>query len=123
MRFRRKVHHDVRLFFLKESVNALPVTNIHFYKAEIGPVHYRGKRGKITGVCQFINTHDPVFRMPVQFIENKIAPDKTSSAGHDNSHSFLHFCFKSISVSKHIKQMLFTGASVPGRKTTRPIFC
>ena len=92
MGLRGKVDDNVRFFLLKQLIDTFPVANIHADKTEIRPVHDRRQGGKVPCVSQLVNTYDPVFRMFLQFIINKIAPDKSGAAGHDDGHSTLHSC-------------------------------
>ena len=83
----RKVHHDVRMLFLKELVNGLAVADVRLAEAEIRPVHHRGQGGKIPRIGQLVHTDDPVLRMLFQHVEDEIASDKAGTAGHND---FLH---------------------------------
>ena len=82
-----KVHHDVWVLFLKELINRFPVADIRFAEAEIRPVHDRGQGGQIPRIGQLVHADDPVLRMLLQHMEDKIAPDKSGTAGHND---FLH---------------------------------
>ena len=39
MAFCSEINHDIRLFFFKKAINAIPVTNIHLYELEIRMIH------------------------------------------------------------------------------------
>ena len=41
MAFRREIDHDVGLLLLKETVDALPITDVQFAESEIGSLHHR----------------------------------------------------------------------------------
>ena len=50
-------------------------------------IHDRCQCGKIACVGQTVQTDDPVIRIFVQHMKNKIASDKAGTAGNDNSHN------------------------------------
>src|SRR5699024_8429811 len=63
------------------------VSNAFFYKTEIRIVHNRGKSRKVSCISQTVKTDDPIVRILVQHMENKVASDKSGSAGNNNSHN------------------------------------
>ena len=91
MGFGREVDHHVGMFFLKKSVQGLPVADVRLYKAEIRVVHDRRQGGKVARIGQLVQADDPIVRMCPQHVENKVASDKSGAAGHNNSH-FFSFC-------------------------------
>ena len=86
MRFCRKVHHDVRMFFFKQFIHSFAVTDISLYKAEIRFIHNRCQRGQIACVGQLVQADDPVIRILLQHMEYKVTTNKTSTAGNNNIH-------------------------------------
>ena len=92
MGFRGKIHHGVRMFLIKEFVDPLPVADIKFYKAELRVIHHILQRGQVTRVCEAVHTDDPVLRMFLQHIKDKIGSDKTGAAGHNDIHQVFPPC-------------------------------
>ena len=81
-----EVHYDVRMLFLKETVNGFTVRDAVFYKTEIRLIHDRSERGKIARVGQAVQADDPVIRMSLKHVKNKVASDKSGTAGNNNVH-------------------------------------
>jgi hypothetical protein len=92
MSLRRKIDDDIRFFLLKKTLYALTVTDIQFDKSKSRMIHNRCKGGKIACVGQLIHTDDTVFRMFLHLVKHKVASNKSSSSGHNNSH-FISFLF------------------------------
>ena len=86
MGFGREMNDIVEFFFLEQPVYGLTVADIALYEAETGVIHHRAQCGKIPRVCESVIAHDPVVGMGFEHIEDKIASDKTGSAGNQNSH-------------------------------------
>ena len=87
-----KIHHHIRVLFLKQPIYRLPVRNALFHKAEIRIFHHRSESREIPGVSQAVQTYDPVIRILCEHMKNKVTSDKTGTAGHDNRHhNFLPF--------------------------------
>ena len=84
--FRRKVDDDLGLLFLKELLHAFSVTDVQLYKAEVRMLHYRLQCGEIARICETVHTDDPVFRVLVEHIKNKVGTDKPGSSGNNDIH-------------------------------------
>ena len=89
--FRGKVDHDIRMFFFKESVDGLTVCDGLFYKTEIRIVHNRSQSAQIARVGQAVQADNPVLRIVLQHMKDKVASDKAGSAGNNNIHKSLPF--------------------------------
>ena len=86
MRFGREIDDNVRMLFLKETVHGLSVADIRFHKAEVLTVHDRRQCGQIPRVGQLVKTDDPVIRMRLHHMKNKVGTYKSGSSCHNNSH-------------------------------------
>ena len=86
MRFCRKVHYDIRMFFFKQLVHCFTVTDVSLHEAEIRIVHNRCQRGQIACIGQLVQTDNPVIRILLQHMEYKVTTNKTSTAGNNNIH-------------------------------------
>ena len=89
MAFRREVDHDVGLFLLKQLINSLSVANVGFDKAEIGVVHHALERRQIARIGQLVKADDAVVGILPQHMKNKVASNKSGTAGYDDRHSIL----------------------------------
>ena len=85
MAFRGKIHHDIRMLFLENPVNRLPVADVRFAEAEVRLLHNRRQCGEIAGVREFIDADYPVFGVLLQEMENEIATDEPRSARDNNT--------------------------------------
>ncbi len=82
----RKINHHIRVFFLKQLINCFPVCDALLYKTEIRAIHHWLQRGQVSGIGQAVQANDPIIRVFVQHVKNKVASDKSGSAGYDNCH-------------------------------------
>ena len=87
MAFRGEIHHHVGMLFLKQLIHALTVADIQLYEPEIGVTHHRLQSGQVARVGQLVQANDSVIRVFFQHMENKIGPDKSGAAGHNDVHS------------------------------------
>ena len=90
--FCRKIHYDIRFFFLKQGKYRFSVTDIHLFKAEVRIFQCFLQGLQIPRIGQLIDTYNPVFRMLFKLQIYKIGSNKSGSAGHDNRHT----CFLTI---------------------------
>ena len=74
------------MLFFEEFVNCLTVCDAFLYEAEIRFVHNRCKSGKISCISQAVQAYDAIVRMSLHHMKNKIASDKSGTAGNDNCH-------------------------------------
>ena len=81
MALRREVDHDVRMLLLEQLIHRLPVADVRLHKAEIRVVHDALQGAQVSGIGQLVQTDDPIIRILPQHVENKIASNKTGSAG------------------------------------------
>ena len=88
MGFRCKVHDHIRMLFFEQTVDRFTVTDVRLHETEIRIVHYRCQRRQIACISQLVNTDDPVFRVILQHVKNKIGSNKSGAAGHDYIHLF-----------------------------------
>ena len=84
-----KIHDHVRLLFLKKAIYLFPVADVTFHETEIRVLHDRFQCGKVSGIGQFVEADDPVFRVLPQLMKYEIASDKTGTAGDEESHYLL----------------------------------
>ena len=78
---------------LREELSAIPNKPfVKFYKAELRVIHHVLQRGQVTRVCEAVHTDDPVLRMFLQHIKDKIGSDKTGAAGHNDIHQVFPPC-------------------------------
>ena len=63
MRFCRKVHYDIRMFFFKQLVHCFTVTDVSLHEAEIRIVHNRCQRGQIACIGQLVQTYNFITRI------------------------------------------------------------
>ena len=83
---RCEVYHDIRMLFLEKFVNSLTVCNTLFNKAEVRFVHNRCKSGKVSCVSQAVQAYDTIVRMSLHHMKNKVASDKSGTAGNNDCH-------------------------------------
>ena len=112
-----EVHHHVRMLFLKQVIDGPTVTDVRFHEAEVGVLHDALQRGQIAGIGQFVHTDDTIFRVPVQHIENKIAADKSGTAGDDDGHRISSFAI----ACKYCPYSVFINGFANSRSCSRPI--
>ena len=82
-----EVYNHIRMLLLEELVDCFAVSDAFFYKTEIRIVHDRCQGREIAGIGQAVQTDDPVIRVFFQHVKNKVASDKSGTAGYDNIHS------------------------------------
>ena len=58
-----EVYNHVRMFFFEEFVNCFTVCDAFFHETEIRVVHNRSKSGKVSCVCQAVQTDDTIVRV------------------------------------------------------------
>ena len=81
-----EVYHDVRMLFLEKLVNSVTVCDALLYKAEVRFVHNRCKSGKVSCVSQAVQAYDTIVRMSLHHMKNKVASDKSGTAGNNDCH-------------------------------------
>ncbi len=94
MAFRREIYDHIRMLLLKEPVDSLPVCDALLHKTEISVIHDRCQSGEIACIGQAVQADDPVVRILVQHMENKVASDKACTAG-DDDRCLFHMIFLS----------------------------
>ena len=77
-----KVDNRVKAFFLKQAVDGAPISDIAVHKAQAGIVQNLPERFQIPGIGQGVETDDAAVRPVLQQIVDKIASDKTGTAGY-----------------------------------------
>ena len=83
MGFRREIHHDIRMFALKNFKYALPISNILPVEGEIRIFHRIAQRMDVGGVGERIHAcHAPVRAYLLQKID-EIGADESGAAGHE----------------------------------------
>ena len=107
---RGEIHHNVRMLLLKQLIHCLPVADVCLHKAEVRLVHHRLQRGKVSRICQLVQAHDPVIRMSLHHMENKVGADKPGAAGHDNRH-IICCSFLSALPGRDNNQLLFVSSA------------
>ena len=81
---RGEVYHYVRLFLSKEAVNPLAVADIELHNSKLRIVHDRFQGGKVSRVSEAVHTDDPILRMFLEHIKDKIGTDKAGASCHNN---------------------------------------
>ena len=102
MRFCRKVDHDIRMLLLEQLIDCFTVADVCFHKAEIGVIHNRCQRGQVSCISQLVQADDPVIRILLQHMENKIGTDESGTAGNNDS----HLIFTSLNIEFFHPQLL-----------------
>lgn len=82
-----KVHHHIRMLLFKESIHRIPVTDIHLHKPKIRLIHDRSQSGEIPSISQLIEADNPIIRILLHHVENKVRADETGTAGYDYCHN------------------------------------
>ena len=86
MGFGREVHYNVRLLILEDMIYGITIPDICLIESEVIILHYRLKRREVPGVGETVYAYYGILRMCLHFIKDKIASDKSGSAGDDYFH-------------------------------------
>ena len=79
--------HRIGTLFLKQLEYRTAVADIAPHEAKVFPLHHRRQGFRMAGVSQLVQAYDPILRMALQLIKNKIGANKTCSARHQNRHA------------------------------------
>ena len=52
-------------------------------------MHHRLERRQIARICELIQANNPIIRILIQHMEDKVASDKSGAAGYDDRHKNL----------------------------------
>ena len=86
MTFSGKIYHHIRLLCFKQFIYCFTVTDIRLYKQKFWIGHSRLQCGKIACIGKLVQTDNPIIRMGLQHMKNKIAANKSGTASNNNSH-------------------------------------
>ena len=86
-----EVYNHIRMFFFEQFVYSFTVCDAFFYKTEVRVVHNRSQSGQVTCISQAVQAYDPIIRVFFQHMENKVASDKSGTAGNNNIHNISPF--------------------------------
>ena len=88
MRFSGKVNYGVKLMVGRERIHLIGIGNIGFEKfvAFAMFLDHAIKVGEVTGVSERVDVGHASRLVMLQNISNKIAPDETAAARHENAH-------------------------------------
>ncbi|MNN28749.1 hypothetical protein D3C81_1423280 [compost metagenome] len=85
MRLRRKVHDHIHTI-ANQGIHRLNICNIRFNKTVIRMVLHRFQIFQIPCIRQGIHVNDLIVRMLLKHIDNKVAANKSGSAGYEEFH-------------------------------------
>ena len=72
MTFSSEVDNDIRVLFFEKLIYAFPIADVELDESEIRVVHDTLKCGQIARICQLIKTDDPVIRIFLKHVKNKV---------------------------------------------------
>ena len=84
MAFGCQVNDTVYFFVLHQLVERFEVTDIHFHELVIRLVFDVLQIGKVTGVCQLVQTNDVIFWVLVYKQTYHVATDKSGTTCNDD---------------------------------------
>ena len=91
----RKIHNNARFLLFKECVYRITVADIRLYKAKVRLIHQRLQRRKIARIGQLVQTNQPVIRVLLCHMEQKVGANKAGTACYNDIHTLtvpFRFC-------------------------------
>ena len=76
------------MFFFKQLIHCISVTDICFHETEIRVIHNGRKRGQIARIRQLVKHGDVHVRMIARHVPYEIRTDEPASAGYQNMFRF-----------------------------------
>ena len=116
MALRRKVHDNIRLLFLKQIKDKLPVCDVAPDKLIIRLSLQRRHRLQVARVGQKIQIDELILRIFIHHIVHEVAADKSGAAGYDKFHNI----FPSAYALVLLILPDICGAAWSGPRTCRP---